>query len=389
MLRKIVCSLLVLLFFTGEIYSQEDTSRGESDREPIRADRVGSFYSILPIAGYSSDWGVYGGGFLQRINYGVGVEPFLSNLKTDITVSTKGFFVSELEYERTKTFGLNLRSRVEFIGQRITQGHYFGIGNDTDFSKSFFDDGYFFYENRELFLKYIVRKRVGEFSEFGKIDLFATTTYWRVNSITRGDESLFSIDEPPGFQTGSIGKIGIGAILDSRNNEFSPTGGILYETGFNMAPSLLGFDFSYSEITVDLRHYKSLFSDVVFAHRLKFDQTFGDAPFWAMPLIGNNEGLRGYYLNRFRGDGSILSMTEIRAWLFTVWNDQIKVGSHLFWDTGRVYSDFDSNAFFDDWKQSVGFGVVFTLFHPDLILRSDFGFSDEAFRFYFGSGFVF
>lgn len=389
MFRKLICLILVLLFYTAEVYSQVDSERGESDRDPVSADRVGSFYSILPLAGYSSDWGVYGGGYLQRINYGVGVEPFLSNLKTDITVSTKGYFVSKLEYERTKTFGLNLRSRFEYIGQRITQGQYFGIGNNTGFSKDFFDDGFYFYENRELFLKYIVRKKVGEFSEFGKVDIFATTTFWRVNSITRGEESLFSNDEPPGFQTSSIGKLGIGAILDSRDDEFFPTKGLQYEAGFNIAPSLFGFDFSYSEVAVDLRQYMPLFSDVVFAHRVKFDHTFGEAPFWAMPIIGNDDGLRGYYLNRFRGDSSILSMTEVRAWLFSVLDDQVKIGSHLFWDTGRVFSEYDSKAFFDDWKQSIGFGFSFTLFHPDLILRSDLGFSKEAFRFYFGTGYVF
>lgn len=389
MLNKIFCSIIFILLTAGVVYSQNNSEADEPEIDPISSDRIGSFYSILPIGGYSSDWGVYGGGFLQRINYGVGVEPFLSNLKTDITISTKGYFISKLEYERTKTFGLDLRSRFEFIGQRITRGHYFGIGNNTSFSKSLFDEEFYFYENRELFLKYILRKKVGSFSESGKIDLFATTTFWGVNSLPRGEESLFLQEEPPGFEKNTIGKIGAGAIFDSRNDEFYTSSGIQYEIGFNIAPPIFGFDYSYTEVSVDLRQYVTLFSDVVLAQRVKYDQTFGDVPFWAMPILGNDDGLRGFYLNRFRGESSILSMTEIRAWLFSVWDDQIKVGSHLFWDTGRVYSEFDSNAFFSDWKQSVGFGFAFTLFHPDFILRSDFGFSDEAFRFYFGTGYSF
>lgn len=389
MLKKIIYSFLIVSFYAGEVHSQNNSARGEAGNDPVSADRVGSFYSILPLAGYSSDWGVYGGGFLQRLNYGVGVEPFLSNLRTDITISTKGYFISKLEYERTKTFGLNLRSRVEFIGQRITQGQYFGIGNNTDFSKNLFDDGFYFYENRELFLKYFGRKRVAVFSEYGKIDFFATTTYWRVNSMTRGEESLFANDEPSGFQASSIGKFGIGLIVDSRDDEFSPSRGIQYEVGFNVAPSLFGFDYSYSEAALDLRQYLKIFPDVVFAYRIKYDHTFGETPFWAMPIIGNDDGLRGYYLNRFRGESAILSMAEIRTWLFSIWDDQIRVGSHLFWDSGRVYSEFDSNAIFDEWKHSLGFGFAFTLFHPDFILRSDFGFSNEAFRFYFGTGYAF
>jgi hypothetical protein len=389
MLNKIFCSIIFVFLTAGVVYSQNISEADDSEKDPISSDRIGSFYSILPIAGYSSDWGIYGGGFLQRINYGVGVEPFQSNLKTDITISTRGYFISKLEYERTKTFGLDLRSRFEFIGQRITQGQYFGVGNNTTFSKDLFDEGFYFYENRELFLKYILRKKVGRFSESGKIDLFATTTFWGVNSLPRGERSLFLQEEPPGFEKNTIGKIGAGAIFDSRNDEFYTSKGIQYEVGFNIAPPIFGFDYSYSEVSIDLRQYITLFSDVVLAQRVKYDQTFGDVPFWAMPILGNDDGLRGFYLNRFRGESSILSMTEIRAWLFSVWDDQIKVGSHLFWDTGRVYSEFDSNAFFSDWKQSVGFGFAFTLFHPDFILRSDFGFSDEAFRFYFGAGYSF
>ena len=82
-------------------------------------------------------------------------------------------------------------------------------------------------------------------------------------------------------------------------------------------------------------------------------------------------------------------MTELRTWLFSVWKGRIRVGSQLFWDTGRVYSDEDSAQLFDDWKHSFGAGTAFSLFNPDFIVRADAGFSDEAFRIYFGAGYVF
>lgn len=389
MVKMFLWPIFIVVIVTTTAYPQSSSDTNDQDHNHISADRIGSFYSILPIAGYNSDWGVYGGGFFQRINYDVGVEPFLSNLKMDFTISTRGYFISKLEYERTKIFGFDLRNRFEFIGQRITRGHYFGIGNNTTFSESKFDEGYYFYENRELYLKYNLRKKVGNFSESGNIDLFGTTTFWRVNGLPRGEESRFLEDEPPGFELNTIGKIGIGVIFDSRNDEFFTTTGIQYEAGFSVAPSIFGFDYSYTELAVDLRQYVTIIPDVVFAHRIKYDQTFGDVPFWAMPALGNEYGLRGFYLNRFRGERSILSMTEIRTWLFSLWDDQIKVGSQIFWDTGRVYSEYDSNAFFADWKHSFGLGLAFTLFHPDFILRSDFGFSNEAFRFYFGTGYTF
>lgn len=82
-------------------------------------------------------------------------------------------------------------------------------------------------------------------------------------------------------------------------------------------------------------------------------------------------------------------MLELRTWLFSVFDDRIDIGMQTFWDTGRVYSDFDSGAFFDGWKQVFGIGTAFTLLNPDLIIRGDVGFSNETWRIYFGAGYVF
>lgn len=85
----------------------------------------------------------------------------------------------------------------------------------------------------------------------------------------------------------------------------------------------------------------------------------------------------------------MLSMTELRTWLFSVLEGRIRAGGQLFWDTGRVYSEEDSGRFFNDWKHSFGAGAALSLFNPDFIVRADAGFSDEAFRIYFGAGYVF
>ncbi len=388
-IRLITLLVIGFTFYTSTAQSQVVIEPDESTREHISADRIGSFYSAFPMAGYTSDWGFYGGGYLQRINYGLDVRPFLSNLKTDFTISTKGYIVSQLEYERTRTFGLDVRSRVEFIGQRIREGHYFGIGNDTLFDKDLYDESYYFYENREFYLKFIGRRKVTEIGENGILDAFGTATLWRVNSLINQDQSLFAENEPAGTGSGQLGKIGTGLILDSRDSEFSPTKGVLYEFGFNISPGLFNGEFRYSESLLNLRHYFNPFGGLVFAHRFKVEEIYGDAPFWALPVIGNELGLRGFHLNRFRGDRTVMQSAELRAWLFSVWKDQISIGSVLFWDSGRVFSDFDSASFFEDWKHSFGIGTVFTLFSPDLIIRADVGFSDESVRIYFGSGFVF
>lgn len=360
------------------------------DRDLLPPDaKIGSYYSILPLLGYSSDQGFIGGGFLQRINYDINLDPFLSTLKTDVTFSTRGDIISKLEYERTRLFGYELRSRFDFVGQRERKGHYFGIGNDSEFSANAYDDGFNYYENREFFLNYKVRWGISEFADFGNLDFFSDVTFWHVNGLSTGDETLFFSDEPAGFGSAKVVKTGIGFIADSRNSEFSPSSGVRYEVGFNTSQSFLLSDFSFSSLNGDLRHFLPLRHNVTIAHRLVAEHTLGDAPFWALPAIGSENGLRGFHRNRFRGDSSVLSMLEVRSWLFSVFDERIDIGAQTFWDTGRVYSDFDSGAFFDDWKHVFGIGGAVTLLNPDLIIRGDIGFSNETWRIYFGAGYVF
>lgn len=359
---------------------------GESEEPDIR---IGSEYSLLPIVGYTSDLGLFGGGLIQRIGYGNNIRPFLSNLTSDFTVSTNGNIVFDIEYERTKTIGTDIRSLIEFTGQRIRQGYYFGIGNGTQFSDKQFDNNFFFFENREFTIYYQARKKVASFGEFGSFDLTASIDASYLNGLTRGESSKFAEDIPLGIGKSWANKAGFGFITDSRDSEFSPSQGIRYEVSYELSSSIFGSDYTYSDLEVDLRHYVNLFDSVVLANKLSVESIHGDVPFWDLSIIGGNDGLRGYHLNRFRGNQSVMHLLELRTWLFSVLHDEIRVGSQLFWDSGRVFSKFDSNEVFNNWKHSYGGGIIFTIFSPDLMLRTDVGFSDEAFRFYFGAGYVF
>lgn len=379
---------LILLFAAGSpLFAQvipPDT--GESKEPDIR---VGSEYSLLPIAGYTSDLGLFGGGLIQRISYGNNIRPFLSNLTADFTLSTKGNLVFDIDYERTQTFGTDLRSLIEFTGQKIRQGYYFGIGNETNFSDKLYEDNFFFFENREFAIYYQARKQIASFGKYGSFGLTGSVDVSYLNGLTRGERSKFGEDMPLGIGKSWANKAGAGFIADSRDSEFAPVQGIRYEVSYEISSSVFGSDYAYSDLEFDLRHYMEIFDGVVLANKLNVESIHGDAPFWDLSIIGGDDGLRGYHLDRFRGNQSVLHLLELRTWLFSVLYDEVRVGSQLFWDTGRVFSQFDSNTFFNNWKHSYGGGIIFTLFNPDLMLRADVGLSDETFRFYFGTGYIF
>ena len=94
---------------------------------PVENQSKGLNYSFYPVFGYSSDIGFFGGGLFQRIDYADGIRPFLTNTIIDLTGSTKGQWVTSLEYEKTRMFGRPLRSRSEFKAFRNPISNYLAL----------------------------------------------------------------------------------------------------------------------------------------------------------------------------------------------------------------------------------------------------------------------
>ncbi|WP_141691584.1 BamA/TamA family outer membrane protein [Rhodohalobacter halophilus] len=357
---------------------------------PDEEDREGGVhYSIVPVLGYSSDSGFIGGGLMQRFNYGDGISPFLSNLKMDAVISTKGDILSEINYQRTRSFGTDIRSEISIIGEWYRQAHYFGIGNKTEFSDQLYDEKYFMYEKQILDLSYRARKTVADFGFEGTFDLYADMGLSLMDATERDQNTLFAQDNPLGDQDHRVITLGFGVITEDRDSEFNPTEGYRYEAGLESSGSFTFSEFDFTRLHAELRHYVEILPDVVIAQKITGVHILGEAPFWKRASLGDKYGLRGYHYDRFLGKSSILHVLEARTWLFSILDDEVKFGGQLFWDSGRVFSEFDSNGLFDNWKHSWGVGGAISLFNPDFIVRGDLGFSSEAVRIYAGVGYIF
>lgn len=346
-------------------------------------------HSFYPIVGYSSDLGLFGGGLFQRIDYADGKRPFLSNTLVDVTGSTRGKWAGAFEYERIRMFGKPLRNRSMLAAERNPITNYFGIGNQSEYSGSEFDEGLYYLLQRRINARFELRKPLYLLEEIGGIEgVFRFTASYTHNE-DRGADTRFIELPPPGADGGWVNTVGGGLIYDIRNNEFDPRSGIRAEVGGDFSPKIAGNDYGYSFYFAELTSYISLVESTVFAQRFAAEHSYGSVPFYELPVLGNKDGLRGFAMNRFLGKSSVLYMAEVRSWLFRFFDDQIKLGGHLFYDTGRVFSDADSPRFFDNWKQTWGFGGAMSAFNPDLIFRGELGFSDEGYRIYAGIGFAF
>jgi len=353
-------------------------------------EQEGVQYSIIPVIGYNSDFGFVGGGLLQRNDYREGVSPFWTSTSAEFTASTKGHFITKIDYERLRSFGINIRSRYRFEGLRLLSTTYFGIGNDTEFSEASFSEGRYFFEDRTLQFQYWGRKNLGFYGDNVRIDsqLLGAVSYR--NPVSTGEETIFAETAPPGAEGGWVNQIGIGIVIDKRESEVDPRSGFRFESNANFSGGLVGSDYNFSTFVMEARGYYSPFSDLVIAQKLVYRHAIGDTPFWELPVVGGDRGLRGYALNRFRGDSSILHILEMRSWLFSVLDDQIRIGAQAFMDTGRVFADDDRLGNLPSGlKQTFGFGGAMSILNPDFVFRGDVAFSDELYRIYFSFGFLF
>lgn len=382
-MRKAVLLFLFLLF------TRTAAAQVVPVQEPVELEPDVS-YSILPIGAYTSDEGLFGGVIMQRLNYSDDqFQPFLSSMRAEVFAGTRGKIESRFDYERMSLFGREIRNltRVDLV--REPRSVYYGIGNNTLYRDTDFADGRYYYSRNIMSLNFLARKNWTRFSDNGRVDCVMRLMASHLWIEDRGEDTVFFDDRPFGEGGGWVNKTGIGLIVDNRPSEFSPNAGYRYETGINVSGSYLGSSYSFADMFVDLRQYISPLGDIVLAQKIEVRHTAGDAPFWQKPVLGNQYGLRGYPLDRFIGQSSVLHILEARKWLFSLFDDGVQVGGHFFWDSGRVFSRFDENAVFTGWKHSFGVGGAVTLFNPDLIVRGEMGFSDESIRIYAGIGYLF
>lgn len=352
-------------------------------------DMKGINHSVFPVVGYSSDFGLFGGGMYQRIDYADGKRPFLSNTVIDVTGSTNGKWAGAFEYERTEMFGKPLRTR-SFIGaDRNPISTFFGIGNNTDFSTSSFDEGVYYLLQKRISASFEIRRPLQLIEDDGIIEGILRVQGSYTTNDDSGADTKFVISPPQGADGGWVNTIGAGLLYDVRNNEFDPRSGIRAEIGVDFSPMVAGNDYNFSTYFAEVSSYISLAQNIVFAQRIAGKHSAGSTPYYELPSLGNKDGLRGFAINRFIGNSSLLYMAEVRSWLFSFYEDEIKFGGHVFYDTGRVYSDFDSSGLFESWKNTWGIGGSMSVFNPDLIFRGEAGFSNESYRIYAGIGFAF
>jgi hypothetical protein len=167
---------------------------------------------------------------------------------------------------------------------------------------------------------------------------------------------------------------------DSRDSEFYPRKGQLLEVTLDFHATWLGDGFTYLDGKVAWNQYLGLGERHVLAFRELVSFVAGDAPFYALPRLGQGIDIRGYKTGQYQDNILIAAQVEYRlkilAWL----------GAAAFLGVGDVAPDVGSIRL-SDLLPAGGLGLRVTLAKANQInFRADVAFSKDGTTFYLGVG---
>ena len=117
---------------------------------------------------------------------------------------------------------------------------------------------------------------------------------------------------------------------DSRNSEYYPTGGVLFDVKVGIFSESLGSDFDFRTYEIAYNQYFSWSDDDALAIRFFGRLADGDVPFFALSSLGQGSDLRGYTPGRFRDNALLTLQAEYRRRLSARW------GAVAFFGVGGV-----------------------------------------------------
>lgn len=353
----------------------------------IGADSVKA--AFVPVVGYNSNKGLVGGAIYSRYDYRGNTNPFNSYLKASALASTKGFLEVKGNYEKTESLGSNIRTKISGYANRYNTDLFFGIGNATSFSKSKWKNDYYFFKSESFGLKYELRKPVYNDGN-SHFDIKAGLRSSYSIPYIKKQQSSFAQLMPNGSDGGWVNNLLTGFVWENRDSEFDPHHGNRIELDIRYSPKFIS-SYALGTVRLDLRQYFQLFNWLTVANKLEARHARGDIPYWERSTLGNKQTLRGYPLNRFKGNSMLTYSLELRGWFFQFYDFYgLKFGGHGFTDVGRVFTKQDGTKdLFRGYKQTIGLGADMSIFNPDFILRGEMGFSGDTSRIYIGIGYSF
>lgn len=165
-------------------------------------------------------------------------------------------------------------------------------------------------------------------------------------------------------------------VLDLRDDRKLPSKGILLEARHKQAFGSGSIEpFSVTHLGAEA-HVSARRIPVSLSFRVGYARSSGQVPFYELPALGRNNGLRGFQRRRFAGDGYFFYNTEFRTPIGKISGKFIPLsfGARVFYDRGKLLMEGEENA---PMKDSYGVGLYVVPISTNYTLSATAGFSVE------------
>lgn len=388
MLRFLLCGFLFGFLLHACPLNAQMLPKSDSTKA-----KIGVKKQFIPAISFNSDLGLIGGGIYTRFNYGDGEKlPYNAYTFFGGYISTKGFASVGLVNDKLNAFNSKWRIIYGINAGRLLNNNYFGQGNNTSFNRSSWEeDGLYNYDSYNVGTDIQARYPIWEREQVNDPLFDVFIRYFGSYQIGYADDNtLIDQLQPEGFDGGIISQLGGGLIFDSRDNEMVPTTGWRIDAEAGIASPLLGSEWTVPYWAVQIRRFFPLPFSSTLGLQYRHIQRYGQMPFWHQPTLGGEQQLRGYALNRFTDKGANTYAAELRTWLWQPSDIPLKLGIQGFVEAGRVFDDtYAISTLWQGLNTTYGGGIALGFTDSDLILRLDYGISDEINRTYITVGYAF
>jgi hypothetical protein len=191
----------------------------------------------------------------------------------------------------------------------------------------------------------------------------------------------------------SLPSLAAGFSYDSRDDEIFPHSGMLHEVGVRFEQGFpLDANARFVEAGAILRGFVPIAGPVVLAGRLVANFQAGNVPFFDLfqagpfdmkEMPGGSAGVRGVPVGRYLGPIKVVGNIELREMLikFSVLGQKFSLGNDIFFDTGRVWSDYSFHSPRDGSGVGLKYGVgagIYVLWGQAAMLRIEAAYSPDA-----------
>jgi hypothetical protein len=344
----------------------------------------GSEWSFSPWLDINPDDGLFIGGGPVYTQYSYRMEPYAQQIEVRAGLATRtGRYRFDATGDFRDWFG-GIRTFLQLHASQLDLSNFFGLGNETRYSPSLENTGFYKVDQRLIFLHAAL-----DFSLTNSVFVAFGSTLRLIDHNPQPGTLLHTLRLP--YYNKSLTLLIFSSYIqtDTRNDEWLPTRGLYAKAEISYLPKILDNDNKFFKFRSEVRTYytpqTSPFTTI--ALRATGEKIWGNHPFFESAFIGGNESLRGFERQRFAGDASLFGGVELRTrlaqipFLVPLW-----IGFSAFAETGRVFLESEQSTL---WHNAIGGGVWFSIIKPDYIANLSLARSEDQIAFYATLGFMF